>query len=184
MSRIGKKQIDIPDGVKVSKTDNKLSFNGPKGKFELKLHPKINVQIDEPNKKIKVLCEPETANDKAVYGTFRSLINNAVIGVATGYEKKIEIHGVGYNAKLQGQELSITIGYSHPVKVNVPAGIVVTIPNPNMIVMQSVDKELIGHFADSVRAIKPCEPYNLKGIKYADEVIKRKAGKTFVSGSA
>jgi len=183
MSRIGRKPVEIPGDIKTTQSGNQLTISGPKGKCELKIHPSLKVQVDEMAKKIKVLCDSKLPQDKANHGSFRSLINNAVIGVTKGYEKKIEIHGVGYNAKLQGQELIINMGYTHPIKVNIPQGITVTIPNPNLVIMQGVDKELIGQFAASVRFIKPCEPYNLKGIKYSDEVIKKKAGKTFVSGS-
>jgi len=184
MSRIGKKMIDIPDGVKVSQKDKKLSFAGPKGTLEINLHRIITTQIDEAGKKLKVLCDAKTAQEKAIHGTYRSLINNAVIGVQKGYEKKIEIHGVGYNTKVQGPEITLVLGYSHPIKMIIPKGLTVTSPNPNTLVIEGADKELVGHFAFKIRDIKPCEPYNLKGIKYADEVIKKKAGKTFVSGAS
>jgi len=184
MSRIGSKPIQLPDGVNVTRKDNILLIAGPKGKIEQKISPNVKVEVDTAAKKIKLTCEIKIASDKAVYGTSRSLLFNAIHGVSQGYEKKIEIHGVGYNAKVQGLELTISIGFSHPVKVTIPAGITVTVPNPNMLIIQSVDKELLGQFSASIRGIKPCEVYNLKGIKYADEIIKKKAGKTFVSGAS
>jgi large subunit ribosomal protein L6 len=176
--------VDIPDGVKVIQKDKKLTFTGPKGTLDLNLNQKVTTQLEESGKKLKVLCDAKTAQEKAIHGTYRSLINNAVIGVQKGYEKKIEIHGVGYNTKVQGQEIILVLGYSHPVKMIIPKGLNVTCPNPNTLVIEGVDKELVGHFAFQIRDIKPCEPYNLKGIKYADEVIKKKAGKTFVSGAS
>lgn len=183
MSRIGKKPIEIPDGVKVSRTDNKLQLTGPKGKMEIVLHPSLTVQIDESTRKIKISCEYKVAQDKAIHGTFRSIINNAVLGVANGYEKKIEVHGVGYNAKIDGAVLLLNLGYTKPVRVDIPKALTVTLPNPNLILIQGVDKYLVGEFSASLRGIKVCDPYNLKGLKYAEEIIKRKPGKTFVSGA-
>lgn len=183
MSRIGKKPITIPQGVKVTLQNHQVKIEGPKGILERKTHPKTTVKVNEEQKKIIIECTYATKEDNAIHGLTRSLVNNMVIGVTKGYEKGLEIIGTGYNAKLQGNELMIQVGFTHPVKISIPEGITATIPNPNLIVIQGIDKELIGQFAANIRFIRPSEPYNLKGIKYKGEVIKRKAGKTFVTGT-
>lgn len=197
MSRIGKKPISIPDGVKVSITETEIpsSFTeavpkkgyritvvGPKGTLERVIPPPIKVRIDKETKRIFLECHYETSQDKALHGLMRSLVNNMTIGVSQGYEKRLEIIGVGYNAKLQGQELILQVGFTHPIKIIIPQGITVNLPNPNLIIVTGVDKQLVGEFAAKIRAIRPADPYTLKGIKYSDEIIRRKAGKTFVSG--
>lgn len=184
MSRLGRKPVPIPDGVKVSLNDKAVKAEGPKGSLEYKLPANVKVKIDEQKKLVFVETTYITSQDKINHGTIRSHINNMLIGVHQGYEEGMEIIGTGYKAVMEGKNLAINLGYSHPVKVDVPAGITVTIPNPNMVVMQGVNKQLVGAFAAKIKAIKPSEPYNLKGIKYVDEVIKRKTGKTFVSGTA
>ena len=118
-----------------------------------------------------------------MHGTMRSLVNNILTGVLKGHEKKLEINGVGYKAQLQDKNLLISLGFSHPIKISVPDGLTITIPNPNLLIIQGVNKELVGNFAAKIRRIRTAEPYNLKGIKYLDEIIRRKAGKTFVSGT-
>jgi large subunit ribosomal protein L6 len=183
MSRLGRRPIEIPAGVKVTVSDHKVAVTGSKGAIERQFNPRVKIMVDEAGKKLSVTREGNTKLDKAVHGTERSLLNNMIIGVTTGYEKRLEIHGVGYGAKQQGNELVIQIGYTHPVKMEIPKGINITTPNPNLVVMQSVNKELLGNFAAKVREIKPCDPYQIKGIKYSDEVIRKKAGKTFVSGA-
>lgn len=182
MSRIGKKAIKIPDGVQITLSDHKICVTGPKGTIEKPIIPPAKVQIDENNKQIRVECSYQTKQDKAVHGLVRSLVNNMIIGVTKGYQKRLEIIGVGYNAKLQENDLIIQIGFTHPVKISYPKSLSLTTPNPNLIIIEGVDKELVGQFAVTIRTIKPSNPYTLKGIKYADEIIRRKAGKTFVSG--
>lgn len=183
MSRIGKRPVLIPDGVKVSVTDSKLKAEGPKGSFEYKIPGNVKVVVDGAKKQILVSNEIKTTQDNIMHGTVRSLINNIIVGVHTGYEKKIEINGVGYKAVMQGKDLVLSLGFSHPLKIDVPAGINITIPNPNQIIITGVNKELVGSFSADLRSIKYADPYNLKGLKYMDEVIKKKAGKTFVSGT-
>ena len=183
MSRIGRRPVEILEGVKASVENNKLKVAGPKGTLERTFPSTVKIKVEETAKKIIVECPEATKENKMIHGLSRSVINNMVIGVFTGYEKKLEIHGTGYNAKLQGTDLILQIGLSHPVKMPVPKGITVTIPNPNLVVIQGTDKELVGQFSANIRFVKPAEPYNLKGIKYTDEVIRRKAGKTFVSGT-
>lgn len=184
MSRLGRKPVPIPDGVKVSLNGNIIKAEGPKGALECKIPVNISVKIDEKSKLVLVEGKYLMPQDNINHGTTRSLINNMLIGVYQGYEEKMEVIGTGYKSVLEGKILSISLGYSHPVKVDIPAGITVTIPNPNLVVIQGANKQSVGTFASKIKAIKPSEPYNLKGIKYADEVIKRKAGKTFVSGTA
>lgn len=184
MSRIGKKPISIPDGVKVSVSGPTVKAEGPKGAMACTVPANIKVTVDAGKKQLRLECNYQLAQDRMNHGLHRSIVNNMVTGVSKGYEKKLEINGTGYNAKAQGKELIINIGLSHPVKINVPDGIKIEIPNPNNVVVQGVDRELVGQFAAKVRFIRPAEPYNLKGIKYADEVIRRKAGKTFVTGTA
>ncbi|MEW6026230.1 MAG: 50S ribosomal protein L6 [Planctomycetota bacterium] len=184
MSRLGKKPVPIPDGVKVSVNGNIVKAEGPKGTLEFKAPANMKVKVDEAKKVVVVEGTYTTPQDNINHGTARSHINNMLIGVHHGYEEKMEIIGTGYKAVMDGKNLAISLGYSHPIKVDVPAGVAVTIPNPNLLVINGANKQVIGAFAAKIKAIKPSEPYNLKGIKYADEVIKRKTGKTFVSGTA
>jgi large subunit ribosomal protein L6 len=145
------------------------------------MHPVVAAKVED--RKLVVTAKVKTAQDKALWGTWRSHIANLVRGVSTGYEKNLEISGVGYNAKLDGQVLVLTLGYSHPVKLAIPKGLTVACGSPTAISVKGVDKQLVGQFAAEVREARPAEPYNLKGIKYKDEVVRRKAGKTFVTGA-
>lgn len=181
MSRIGKKPIPLPAGVTVNVSHTRLEISGPKGAMKRDVHSQMEVKVDESQRKILVHCDYKNPEDKALHGLTRSLINNMVIGVTKGYEKRLEILGVGYNAKVQGNELVFQIGYSHSIKMKIPEGITVTVPNPNTVILQGVNNELIGCFATEIKSVRPCNPYTLKGIKYADEVIKKKAGKSFAS---
>lgn len=184
MSRLGRKPVPIPDGVKVAVNGNIVKAEGPKGTLEYILPANVKVKIDEAKKLLSVETTYVIPQDNINHGTIRSHINNMLIGVHHGYEEKMEIIGTGYKAVMDGKNLAISLGFSHPVKVEVPVGIAVTIPNPNLLVIQGINKQVTGAFAAKIKAIKPSEPYNLKGIKYVDEVIKRKTGKTFVSGTA
>ncbi|MFH1226875.1 MAG: 50S ribosomal protein L6 [Planctomycetota bacterium] len=184
MSKLGKKPVPIPDGVKLLFSNNKLKAEGPKGSAELSIPDNMQAKIDTDKKIVSMEAKYNIPHDRVMHGTIRSLVNNMLIGVSKGYEKKLDIIGTGYNAKIQGKELIINIGFSHPVKMVVPQGINVTVPNPNQVLVQGINKELVGLFASQIRFIKVSEPYNLKGIKYTDEIIRRKSGKTFVSGTA
>ncbi|MFH1230291.1 MAG: 50S ribosomal protein L6 [Planctomycetota bacterium] len=183
MSRIGRRPIPIPESVKVSITGDKMKAEGSKGVFEQKIPSNIKITVDSTKKQLCVETAYNSTQDRIMHGTIRSLINNILIGVLKGYEKKLEINGVGYKAQIQDKNLTISLGFSHPIKVSVPNGLTVSIPNPNLLIIQGINKELVGNFAAKIRGIKTAEPYNLKGIKYSDEVIRRKAGKTFVSGT-
>ena len=183
MSRIGKRPIPIPEEVKVSITNDKIKAEGPKGVFEQKIPSNIKITINTIKKQLYAEATYNSTQDRILHGTMRSVINNILIGVLKGYEKKLEINGVGYKVQIQDKNLLISLGFSHPVKISVPDGLTISIPNPNLLIIQGVNKELVGNFSAKIRGIKTAEPYNLKGIKYVDEIIHRKAGKTFVSGT-
>jgi large subunit ribosomal protein L6 len=182
MSRLGKKPIDIPEKVKIAVSGQNVSAEGPAGKGSVTLHSQVAAKVED-GKKVVVSCKGKTQQDMALWGTWRSHIANLVEGVSKGYEKILEITGVGYNAKIAGDKLTIILGYSHPVDMTVPKGLTVACPSATSISVKGIDKQMVGQFAAEVRAKRPAEPYNLKGIKYKDEVVRRKAGKTFVTGA-
>ncbi|MCK5564992.1 MAG: 50S ribosomal protein L6 [Planctomycetes bacterium] len=191
MSRIGKKPIEIPAGVKLEKSGALLKVSGSKGNLEMKCHPAIEIQIDEAAKQV-VVTNPDENNreKKALHGTMRSLINNLVTGVSKGFEKKMQIFGTGYNIKEQGGKVVLNVGYCHPVELPVPKNVKVDIKTPAtrgndvpaLFTLSGIDKHELGQFAANVRKVRPPEPYKGKGIRYADEVVKRKVGKAFASG--
>ncbi len=193
MSRIGKKPIDIPSGVKVEQKGSCIKVTGSLGNIEMDCHPRINVQIDNSAGKIVVENpNPESREGKQLHGTMRALIGNMVTGVSNGFEKKMEMYGTGYSLKEQGDKLVFQIGFCHPVEITVPKGIKVSIETaatrgndtPARFMFSGIDKCLLGQFAADVRKIRPPEPYKGKGIRYADEHVRRKAGKAFASGTA
>ncbi|MBI3098824.1 MAG: 50S ribosomal protein L6 [Planctomycetes bacterium] len=183
MSRIGKRPVEVPAGVKVAVQPTQCLVEGPKGKVTVNLHPLVVVKSEEGGKRIVVERKAETREARAMHGTMRALIASAVKGTAEGYEKRLEIVGVGYNAKMQGASVVLTLGYSHTVTMTPPPGVTVSTPSATMVQVNGADKHAVGQFAAQVRSKRPPEPYNLKGIKYSDEVVRRKAGKTFVSGA-
>lgn len=176
MSRIGKLPIDIPAGVKVALNGNIVSVEGPKGKLEQDIHPKAAVVID--GNVITVSKVDETKLSRSVYGLTRTLINNMIIGVTTGYEKKLEIIGVGYRVAQKGANLDFALGFSHPVEVVPPAGIEFAVEGQTKIAVKGIDKQLVGQVAANIRELRPPEPYKGKGIRYLGEYVVRKAGKT------
>ncbi len=176
MSRIGRMPIAIPAGVTVEIAENnKVTVKGPKGTLERVL-PK-EMKITQENGEIKVERPNDLKKEKSLHGLTRTLINNMVLGVTNGYEKKLEINGVGYRAAKQGKKLVLTLGYSHPVEMDDPDGIETVVEGQNIIV-KGIDKEKVGQYAAEIRAKRAPEPYKGKGIKYVDEVIRRKVGKT------
>ncbi len=181
MSRIGNKAIPLPDGVKLDVTPKFAEVSGPKGKVHQLIHPNIKVEIDEESKSVKVTRPDDTKENKALHGLVRALIANAVAGVTKGFEKALNIVGTGYNAKLKGKHLELQIGFCLPVNMMIPEGITVEVPEPTRIVIKGCDKQQVGQFAADVRKVRPPEPYKGKGIRYADEVVKLKAGKSFGS---
>ena len=176
MSRIGKQPITIPEGVEVKLDGNKLSVKGPKGTLEKELHPMITVTVEGST--ITVTRPNDEALARSLHGLTRTLINNMIIGVKDEFKKELEINGVGYRVAKQGNNLNLTLGYSHPVIFEAPAGITFDVPNANQIIVRGIDKELVGQTAAVIRTKRLPEVYKGKGIKYADEVIRRKEGKT------
>lgn len=175
MSRIGKLPIKIPSGVTITVDDKLITVNGPKGKLEQFPMPGIKVTQQEDN--IQVARDNDEAVNRARHGLMRSLLNNMVTGVSQGFEKKLEINGVGYRVQMQGADLKFNLGFSHDVVYKVPAGVNVSVEQ-NVITVSGIDKQQVGQVAAEIRALKKPEPYKGKGIKYADERIIRKSGKS------
>ena len=176
MSRIGNKPITIPDGVEVTLNDRVITVKGPKGTLTREITAPINAKVD--GNVITVERPNDEPKNKSLHGLTRALINNMITGVKEEYKKELEINGVGYRAQKQGKKLVLTLGYSHPVEMEEPEGITFDVPNPNQIIVRGIDKELVGQTAAVVRTKRPPEVYRGKGIKYADEHIRRKEGKT------
>jgi large subunit ribosomal protein L6 len=176
MSRIGKKIIAIPKGVEVRVVGEHLEVKGPKGSLRERLHPAVKVEVKDGT--VSVLKVRDEKGDDAAHGLVRSLAANMVTGVTEGFQKVLEIVGVGYRAQAQGGVLTLNVGYSNPVTYPVPKGIEVDASGKNQVVIKGIDKRLVGTVAAEVRGIRPPEPYKGKGIKYGDERIRRKVGKT------
>lgn len=173
MSRIGKKPIAIPQGVEVTVNDNVVTVKGPKGTLTEKFLKCIGIAKEENNIVVTLLDDSKSN----IHGLTRTLIQNMIIGVNTGFEKSLEINGVGYRAQKQGKKLVLTLGYSHPVEMEEPEGITIEVPAQNQIIVKGADKQLVGQVAANIREKRLPEPYKGKGIKYADERIRRKEGK-------
>lgn len=194
MSRIGQMPIPVPAGVQVTQEDGALTVKGPKGTLSRGLHPAISVKQEDS----KIVCErpSDSKEHRSLHGLTRSLINNMIVGVTQGYEKRIEVLGVGYRAELQGKNLVLQVGYSHPavvepmdgvefeVGIDTRAGFVVTgqVARMPFVILRGIDKEVIGQQAANIRRIKPAEPYKGKGIRYQGEFVRRKAGKQGKAG--
>ena len=176
MSRIGNKPITVPAGVEVKLDGKKLTVKGPKGTLEREIHNNISVSIE--GNTIKVERPNDLALNRSLHGLTRTLISNMITGVEKEYTRELQINGVGYRVAKQGNNLNLTLGYSHPVVFEAPAGITFDVPNANTIIVRGIDKELVGQTAANIRTKRPPEVYRGKGIKYAEEVIRRKEGKT------
>ena len=176
MSRIGNKPITVPDGVDVTIDGHKITVKGPKGTLTRDVHKDISLEINENT--IKVTRKDNEPKTRSLHGLTRTLINNMIIGVTQEFSKELQINGVGYRVQKQGNDLNLTLGYSHPVIFEAPEGITFDVPNANTIIVRGIDNELVGQTAAVVRSKRPPEVYRGKGIKYADEVIRRKEGKT------
>jgi large subunit ribosomal protein L6 len=175
MSRIGRLPISVPAGVDVTIDGRKVTVTGPKGTLSRELHPDMTVAHDDD---LLIVSRPtEQKMHKQLHGLTRTLVNNMVIGVTTGYRKGLEITGVGYRALLVGQKLQLSLGYSHPVEIDPPAGVSFELENPTRLAVVGIDKELVGQIAAKVRSSRKPEPYKGKGVRYAGEQIRRKAGK-------
>lgn len=175
MTRKAKVPIDIPDGVEVKINLNKVSVKGPKGHLEQEVMNGINVKVED--KKIIVDLDAEAKDKKKFQGLYHALITNMVQGTSQGFDKQLEMIGVGYRASVQGNKLNLQVGLSHPTDLEIPQGLQVTIEKNTKIMISGADKQMIGQFASTVRAIRPPEPYQGKGIRYAGEYVRRKAGK-------
>lgn len=175
MSRVGKQPVTIPTGVNVSIVDKKLTVKGNKGQLDLNLHP--FTKIEEVEGKLLVKPERESAAHWAMCGTMRALVNNMVIGVSQGFEKKLQLIGVGYRAQAQGQKVNLSLGFSHPIEFMVPQGITVETPSQTEILVKGSDKQLVGEVAAKIRAYRPPEPYKGKGVRYANEHVAIKEAK-------
>jgi large subunit ribosomal protein L6 len=175
MSRIGKRPIQIPEGVTLDVGEGVVTVKGPKGELSQDVSPAMRVHHD--NGTVTVERPTERGEHRALHGLTRSLIANMVEGVTNGFEKRLEIQGVGYRARLQGSSLELTVGYSHPVSVQPPDGIEFEVPQPTQVVVRGIDKQLVGEVAARIRKQRPPEPYKGKGIRYAGEYVRRKVGK-------
>jgi large subunit ribosomal protein L6 len=177
VSRIGRLPVTIPQKVNVTiEGENLLKVKGPKGELIKKFHPNMKIAVE--NDQVLINRPSEEKFDKALHGLTRALIANMIEGVTNGFTKKLEIVGIGYKAEMKGKRLLVTVGYSHPILVNVPAGMAINTPTPTEIMISGIDKEMIGLVAAKIRSFRKPEPYKGKGIKYAGEQIRRKAGKT------
>ena len=175
MSRIGNKHIVLPAGVTFEQNGNTVTVKGPKGQLEYTYNADLTVEVN--GNEVVVTRPTDGKFHRTIHGTTRALLNNMVVGVSTGFEKVLEIQGTGYRAQLQGKVLVVSAGYSHPVNLEIPEGLTVTVPNPTEIHVAGSDKQLVGQFAANVRIIRKPEPYKGKGIRYQGEYVRRKEGK-------
>lgn len=176
MSRIGKKPVMIPEGVEVTIVEQTVTVKGPKGELTTTFHKDMTINLEDNT--VVVGRPSDSKFHKTFHGTTRALINNMVLGVSAGFKKELIIKGVGYRAQLQGNKVVLAAGYSHPVELEIPEGITIEIPKPVNITVSGISKELVGEFAANIRAVRRPEPYLGKGIRYSDEQIRRKEGKT------
>ncbi len=175
MSRVGKKPVQILKGVKVAINGNTVLVEGPKGKLSLEVHPNIKAEIK--GEQVILSTRTDEKSDMALHGLTRTLVNNMVIGTTTGYQKELEIQGVGFRAQVSGKKLVLQVGFSHPVEFHIPEGIVIEAPKPTQVIIKGIDKQKVGEVAAEIRAIFPPEPYKGKGIRYLGEYVRRKVGK-------
>jgi large subunit ribosomal protein L6 len=176
MSRIGRAPVEVPDKVEVNISDETLRIKGPRG--ELNVHVGRGVAIKQEDGNIVVERQSDAPEHRAMHGLTRSLIQNAVTGVTEGFAKTLQIQGVGYRGSLQGRDINLQVGYSHPVIISPPEGIDFEMPNPTTIIVRGIDKQRVGQMAAEIRRVRPPEPYKGKGIRYSDEQVRRKVGKT------
>ena len=177
MSRIGKKPISLPNDVEVTvEAGNAITVKGPKGTLTSSFNTELTITIE--NGQLEVERPSETKFHRSIHGTTRALINNMIVGVTEGFKKQLKMVGVGYRASIQGNKLVILAGYSHPVEMEVPEGLTVEVPKNTDIIISGIDKQLVGEFSANIRGVRPPEPYLGKGIRYVDEHVRRKEGKT------
>jgi large subunit ribosomal protein L6 len=176
MSRIGRAPVEVPDKVEVNISDETLRIKGPRG--ELNVHVGRGVAVKQEDGNIVVERQSDAPEHRAMHGLTRSLIQNAVTGVTEGFAKTLQIQGVGYRGSLQGRDINLQVGYSHPVIISPLEGIDFEMPNPTTIIVRGIDKQRVGQMAAEIRRVRPPEPYKGKGIRYSDEQVRRKVGKT------
>ncbi|MBM0867281.1 50S ribosomal protein L6 [Staphylococcus auricularis] len=176
MSRVGKKMIDIPSDVTVTVDGNTVSVKGPKGELSKTLNDRMTYKQGENT--LEVVRPTDEKEDRTEHGTTRALINNMVVGVSKGFEKSLELVGVGYRAQMQGENLVLNVGYSHPVEIKAEDGISFSVEKNTTVTVSGISKELVGAYASNIRAVRPPEPYKGKGIRYQGEYVRRKEGKT------
>ena len=181
MSRIGKQPVAIPAGVKVQVAEGKVRVEGPKGKLEFDWHP--NMKVESDGKAVQVSRPNDERLNRSLHGLTRSLIKNMVEGVTKGYEKRLKIEGIGFQAKLDKKDVILLVGYANEIRHKPPEGITAEVPDPNTIVVKGADKQAVGQFAAEIRASRKPEPYKGKGVMYEGEKIRRKEGKSFASGA-
>jgi large subunit ribosomal protein L6 len=182
MSRIGKQPVPVPAGVKVRVADGKVNVEGPKGKLEFVYHRNMKVVYDESGKAVKVTRPDDERQNRALHGLTRSLIANMVQGVTKGFEKKLVIEGIGYQARMDKKSVVLTVGFANAIVLTPPDGVTVALTDPTHIVVTGADKQKVGQFAAEIRHAKPPEPYKGKGVRYENEQVRRKEGKSFTSG--
>ncbi|NGX58886.1 MAG: 50S ribosomal protein L6 [Chlamydiae bacterium] len=180
MSRYGKSPIILPTGVEVKKAGNKVLVKGPMGELDLEVKQGIEVVVKEG--KVLVTLEEKSSLPTAMHGLFRSLINNMIIGVSKGFEKRLSLIGVGYRAAISGNQLDLQLGFSHPSSLEIPKEVNVKVEKATTIIIEGIDKHRVGQFAASVRSLRPPEPYKGKGIRYEEEYVRKKAGKAAAKG--
>jgi len=180
MSRIGKKPVAVPQTVKVQIAGRSVTVEGPKGTLQWEHHPAVNVGYDQQGQTLSVSRHDDQRQSRSLHGLTRALIQNMVIGVTEGYEKRLEIHGVGYLGAVQNDELQLRVGLANELQVHIPKGLDVSCPDQQHILIRGIDKQLVGQFAAEVRALRKPEPYKGKGIRYMGEQVRRKQGKAMV----
>ena len=176
MSRIGQKPIEIPKGVKLVVNQSQVNIEGPKGKMSFSVSPRIKTNLKE--NQLVFERQSDSIPDKSIHGTTRSVVFNMIKGVTEGFVKELHIEGVGFKAAIQGKQLNLALGFTHPVIFDIPEGITAETPKPPIVIIKGVDKVKVGHFAAKIRKVYEAEPYKGKGVRYAGEVVRRKAGKT------
>ncbi|MGA9117499.1 MAG: 50S ribosomal protein L6 [Bacteroidota bacterium] len=184
MSRVGRKPVALPAGVTVRKEGGQVTVSGPKGNLARTLHPAITMEIREEERQILFQRPSDSKEHKALHGLWRALVQNMVNGVTQGYQRKLELVGVGYRAELKGRKLQLQLGYSHPILFAPPEGISIEVPSQTAIMVSGTDKQLVGQVAAKIRSFRPPEPYKGKGVKYEGEFIRRKAGKAAAASGA
>ncbi len=181
MSRIGRKPISFPADVTVAMNGQQVQVKGPKGELKFDPHPNMSITVNDGDRLVQVSRPDDTRENRALHGLTRTLVQNMVDGVTKPFERRLTIVGVGYNASLAGNKLSLQVGFANTVVLEVPEGVTVEVPAPTSVIVRSADKQAVGQFAANVRSVRPPEPYKGKGIRYENEQVRRKAGKAFGS---